>query len=187
MKNLQRVVALLFGLSLLLTACGSVSEEIPEKGPYPLPNKFEEMYYSRLDNEESCKDSWVNKAKSGDANFAGFEIDSEVINEDVKPNKYGSDAMITYRIFLKRVTIENYLVDITNQTVLFVGAPGSEPAQAIDPTTLINRANELATTAPDIRVGILFSYIPVKLNTEEWIDFGVQCDTTNSIIYTVPQ
>lgn len=164
MKNLQRVLALIFGLSLLLTACGA--QEAPvQKGPHALPSSFE--YYYRLDNEETCKDSWVNKAKSGDANFAGFEIDSELINKQVKPNKYGSDAMLTFRFFLKSITIENYLVDITNQTVVFVGASSSEPSQAIDPNTLLAHANELAKTAPDLRVGILYTYLPEKFDTEE--------------------
>lgn len=185
MKTIQKAFALIIILStLFLSACGAQEASV-EKGPYSLPSSFE--YYYRLDNEETCKDSWVSKAKSGDANFAGFEVAWEIINKDVKPNKYGSDAMITYHFFLKSITIENYLVDITNQTVVFVGASGTEPSQAIDPNTLLTRANELAKTAPDIRIGILYTYLPEKFDTEEWVmEFGIQCDPTNTMIYTVP-
>ena len=145
MKNLKYSYVLILIVtiaSLFLSAFGAPTQpipegfhlaETPEKGPYPLPTRFE--YYYMLGGEH-CRDTWVNKASSGDANFAGFEIASELIGKpDIKSNQYGSDAMLTFNLFVKSITIENYLVDIKNQTVVFVGTPESEPSQAIDPNT----------------------------------------------------
>ena len=186
MKNLKKLLVLIFISSLLLLSACDAQEAPVEKGPYALPSSFE--YYYRLDNEETCKDSWVNKAKSGDANFAGFEIDSELINTDIhKYEEYDAqEAFDTYRIYLKTITVENYLVNIPNQTVEYIGGPDVEPSQALDPSTVLARANELAKMAPDIRIGVFQTYFPEKFDNEEWNELGIQCDPTNTVVYTIP-
>ncbi len=195
MKTLNNVLALfIIASSLLLTACGSNAQEAPLRGPSqeffgpgPSANTLDEIYLSKwLDTEEGCKNSWVNKSRSGDANFAGFEIGSELIKREDKPNKYGSDAMVTYRIFLTGIRIEDYHVDIQNQKVTYLPNPEAGDAQIPDRDTILAKANELAKIAPDLRAGILFRYNPAKLDTEAWVDFGIQCDPTNSVIFTVP-
>ncbi len=194
MKTIQNIIALIFILStLVLSACGGQSPAETKGpgqefyGPGPSAETLDELYFSRyFHSEVSCKDTWVNKARSGDAYFAGFEIGSELVKREDKPNNYGSDTMVTYLIYLKTITIEDYLVNIPNQTVEYVGGSDAESSQALDPSTVLARANELAKTAPDLRAGILFSYNPTKLDTESWVDFGIQCDTTNSVIFTVP-
>jgi hypothetical protein len=190
MKPIQKLFTLICLLSLLLlSACGTAPEVPTQTGPGPLPTKISNLYYSYLDHEEGCKNSWVKKAMSGDANFAGFEIDSEAINTDTREAKNGSgkDALITFRIFLKSITIENYVVDIPNQTVTFMPtSPEAAPAQALDQNSVLIRANELSKTAPDLRVGILFSYYPAKFGNEEWNDFGAGCDSTNTQVFTIP-
>lgn len=183
---MKKLLTLIFILCILLTACGgTTSPELPtQTGPGSLPTKIPNLYYSYIDNEEGCKNSWVRKAISGDANFAGFEIDTEAINTDTREakNGKGKDALITFRIFLKSITIENYVVDIRTQTVKPVG----ENVQVLDPDPILARANELAQTAPDIRIGVLFSYYPAKFGNEEWNDFGYGCDASNTQIFTIP-
>lgn len=193
MINLKKLITSIFLLSLLLAACGGQPPAEPRGpgqeffGPGPNANTLDEIYFSKWFNtEESCKDTWVNKVRSGDANFAGFEIDSKVIGRDVKDNQYGSDVMVSYRIFLTGIRIENYHVDILNQTVTYLPNPEAGDAQIPDRDTILAQANDLAKTAPDLRAGMLFMYNPTKLDTEAWVDFSIQCDTTNTIIFTVP-
>lgn len=185
---MKKLLILIFIASILLSACGAPQQAPVKKGPYPLPDKFNEVYYySYFQLNNGCKNSWISKAKSGDANFAGFEIVSEHINTDIQiHNENSAEAVVTYRIFVKTITIEKYLVNIPNQTVEYIGGPNEKSSQALDPSIVLTYANDLAKMAPDIHVGVYYTYYPPKYGTEEWSDeVAIQCDPTNSVVFTI--
>jgi len=200
MKNIKYyyVLAAIAIFSLLLTACGASS--IPEDQPIepidvknislPELKPFLLSRYGGYDN--ICKNSWPYKAESGEASYAGFEFDSEIVYKDYLENESEPKAMVTYHIFLKSITIENYLVNIPNQTVVYIGGPDEKPSQAFDPSTVLARANKLITNTPDMRVAV-FYILHTKYYYENdrpifdqyWEDRGIHCDLTNSKEYKI--